>query len=81
MAVSFGAIGVLSICWIFVQFIGTGWTHMNHLTGFSILAFGLIVAIASLTDTQIIQVHTGMLFAMLTGLQTALKPINGKAEA
>jgi O-antigen ligase len=81
MAVSFGVLGVLSLLWVFVQFIRAGWRHMDHLTGFSILAFGLIVLVASLTDTQIIQVHTGMLFAMLTGLQTALKPTDGRAEA
>lgn len=80
MAVSFGAVGALSIFWIFLQFIRAGWRHMEHLPGFSILAFGLIVAVASLTDTQIIQVHTGILFAMLTGLQTALKHITVKAE-
>jgi len=81
MAVSFGVVGVFSLCWLFVQFIRAGLRHMDHPAGFSILAFGLIVAIASLTDTQIIQVHTGMLFAMLTGLQTALKPADEKAEA
>jgi O-antigen ligase len=80
-AVSFGAIGVFSFCWLLFEFIRAGWRHMEHLTGFSILAFGLIVAVASLTDTQIIQVHTGMLFAMLTGLQTALKPVTGEAQA
>lgn len=80
MAVSFGAIGVLSLCWLLFQFIRAGFRHMDHPAGFSILAFGFIVAIASLTDTQIIQVHTGMLFAMLTGLQSALKPTNGDIE-
>ncbi|CAG1066181.1 hypothetical protein BAC1_01785 [uncultured bacterium] len=72
MAVSFGAAGLLSLAWLLIQFIRAGWSHMDHITGFSILAFGVVVLSASLTDTQIIQVHTGMLFAMLTGLQTAL---------
>lgn len=80
MAVSFGVVGVFSLLWLFFQFIRAGLRHMKHPAGFSILAFGLVVAVASLTDTQIIQVHTGMLFAMLTGLQTALKPTNGEAE-
>jgi O-antigen ligase len=76
MAVSFGAAGLISLAWLLIQFIRAGWAHMEHLTGFSILAFGVVVLGASLTDTQIMQVHTGMLFAMLTGLQTAL----GKTE-
>jgi O-antigen ligase len=76
MAVSFGAAGLVSIAWLLMQFIRAGWSHKEHITGFSILAFGVVVLGASLTDTQIIQVHTGMLFAMLTGLQTAL----GRAE-
>ena len=80
MAVSFGAVGALSLCWVFIQSLRAGWRHMEKLTGFSIFAFCSIVAVASLTDTQIIQVHTGILFAMLTGLQTALKPTAGKEQ-
>lgn len=80
MAVSFGAVGLISLAWLLIQFIRAGWAHMGHVTGFSILAFGVVVLGASLTDTQIMQVHTGMLFAMLTGLQTALGKTEGRAR-
>ncbi len=74
MAVSFGALGFLSIAWLLAQLLSAGWKEMNTVAGFSILAFAVVVTAASLTDTQILQVHTGILLAMLTGFQAALKP-------
>jgi len=81
MAANFGAIGVLSLLWLLAQFVAAGWKEMDTFAGFSILAFGLIVAAASFTDTQIIQVHTGILLAMLTGLQAALRPAQAHSAA
>jgi len=72
MAVNFGTVGIISLCWIFFVFLKAGWEHKNNLIGFSILSFGIVVLIGSLTDTQILQVHTGILFAFFTGLQKAL---------
>lgn len=72
MAANFGIVGVILLCWIFFVFLEKGWKHRDNLIGFSILSFGLVVLIGSLTDTQILQVHTGLLFAFLMGLQSAL---------
>ncbi|MBI4823606.1 MAG: O-antigen ligase family protein [Nitrospirae bacterium] len=68
MAVSFGIPGIITLVWLFALLIKSGWQNRSSLTGFSILAFTLTLLIGSLTDTQILQVHTGMLFALFTGL-------------
>lgn len=72
MATNFGIVGLISICWLLFIFLRKGWIHRDNLIGFSILSFGMILVIGSLTDTQILQVHTAMLFALLTGLKGSL---------
>jgi O-antigen ligase len=72
MAVSYGIFGLISIFWLLFVFLRRGWIHRDKLVGFAILLFGMILVIGSLTDTQIIQVHTAMVFAILTGLQKTL---------
>lgn len=72
MAANFGIVGLISLFWLFFVFLKKGWIYRDNLIGFSILSLGMIVLIGSLTDTQILQVHTGILFAIFTGLQRAL---------
>jgi len=50
-----------------------GWEYRKSLVGFSILSFGMVLLIGSLTDTQIIEVHKGIMFAIFMGLQRSLK--------
>jgi O-antigen ligase len=69
MAANYGIVGVISLCWIFFIYLKSAWRHRDTLMGFSILSFGLIVLIGSFTDTQILQIHTAILFALFTGLQ------------
>lgn len=75
MAVSFGIIGVAVLLWMFTAFLRAGWRHRDTLPGFAILSYGIIMIIASLTDSQIIEVHSAILFALLTGLQTSLRGV------
>lgn len=81
MAVSFGVLGIAALCWMFVVFFKAGWRHKESLLGFSILSYAIIMLIASLTDTQIIEVHSAILFALFAGLQTSLKGIAEKERA
>jgi len=73
MASNHGIIGVFLLFWIFFIFLKAGWEYRKSLVGFSILSFGMVLLIGSLTDTQIIEVHTGIMFAILMGLQRSLK--------
>jgi O-antigen ligase len=75
MIVQYGIIGLVSIIWLMYVFIEKGWLYRKTLPGFAIFSFGLILVIGSLTDTQIIQVHTATLLAILTGLQRSLNEI------
>ena len=75
MAANFGMVGLSSLFWLFGVLLKNGWQNRQHITGFSILTFTLVLLIGSLTDTQILSVATGMLFALLTGLQKHL-PLN-----
>lgn len=76
MAVSFGIPGVVALVWLFVVLLKSGWRNRESLSGFSLLAFTLVLIIGSLTDTQILQVHTGVLFSVFTGLRGVLDEVS-----
>lgn len=69
MATSFGIIGIFSILWLFVVFMKKGWNHRDNILGYSMLMFGIILIIGSMTDTQILSRVTGILFAVFTGMR------------
>jgi len=69
MAVSYGIVGLASFIWLLAVFIKRGWRSRDTIEGFSILSFGIVLIIGSMTDTQILSVATGMMFALLTGIQ------------
>ncbi len=69
MATSYGLIGILSILWLFFVFLRKGWQSRKNIQGFSILMFGIILIIGSMTDTQIISRITGILFALFMGMR------------
>ncbi len=69
MATSFGAIGVFSILWLFVVFLKKGWKYKGNIQGYSMLMFGIVLIIGSMTDTQILSRITGILFALFMGMQ------------
>lgn len=75
MAVSFGVMGLAALIWLFIEFLKASWARRTRLPGFAALSFCLIMIVASITDTQIIQVHSGMLFAMLLGLQASSRDV------
>lgn len=69
MAVSYGIVGLSSFIWLLAVFIKKGWKSRDTIEGFSVLSFGIVLIIGSMTDTQILSVATGMMFALLTGIQ------------
>lgn len=69
MATSFGVIGIFSILWLFVVFLKKGWKHRKNIQGYSMLMFGIILIIGSMTDTQILSRITGILFALFMGMR------------
>lgn len=72
IAANFGIVGLILFLWIFVILLKNGWQHRQHIVGFSILAFTLVLLIGSLTDAQIIATATGQLFAIFVGMQRHL---------
>jgi len=69
MAVSYGIVGLASFIWLLAVFIKRGWKSRDTIEGFSVLSFGIVLIIGSMTDTQILSFATGMMFALLTGIQ------------
>lgn len=72
MASSFGIIGIISLLWLFTVFLRKGWRSRNDVVGFSILSFGIVLIIGSLTDTQILSLATAKMFALLMGIKPDL---------
>jgi O-antigen ligase len=70
MAVSFGIVGLFSLIWLFLVFLKKGWQARNSIVGFSVLSFGVVLLIGSLTDTQILSLATAKMLALLTGIRT-----------
>lgn len=69
MATSFGILGLISILWLFVVFLKKGWKHRDNISGYSMLMFGIILFIGSMTDTQINSRITGILMALFMGMR------------
>lgn len=69
MATSYGIIGILSILWLFFVFLKKGWKYRKNIQGYSMLMFGIILIIGSMTDTQILSRITGILFALFMGMR------------
>jgi O-antigen ligase len=70
MASSFGIIGIISLLWLFTVFLKKGLRARNDIVGFSVLSFGIVLIIGSLTDTQILSFATAKMFALLMGIKT-----------
>ncbi len=68
VASSFGLIGLGLLTWLFSAFFRKGWPMDANLASFAIFSYGLILLVGSLTDTQILSVATGSLFALLIGI-------------
>ncbi len=69
MGASFGIIGIISILWLFIVFLRKGWKHKDNILGYSALAFGAVLIIGSMTDTQILSRITGILLAVFIGMR------------
>ncbi len=69
MAVSFGIIGLIIFIWLLAVFFKKGWKARTTIGGFSIISFGAVFLIGSMTDTQIISLTTGNMFALLVGIR------------
>jgi O-antigen ligase len=70
MAVSFGTIGLIIFIWLLVIFFKKGWQARSTIEGFSVLSFGAVLLIGSMTDTQIMSLATGNIFALMVGIRS-----------
>ena len=68
MASSYGLVGLLLISWLFVKLTINGWMNRNSIAGYATLTFTAVIVIGSLTDTQVLSVHTGYLLALISGI-------------
>lgn len=68
MAASFGLAGIASVVWLFAAYLKGGWRNRRGLVGFSVFAFGFVMMIGNMTDSQMLSLSTAMMFALLTGL-------------
>jgi O-antigen ligase len=82
MAVSFGILGLSILIWLFYILIKTSLHYKDTILGFFILSCTLVILIGSLTDTQILSCSTGIMLALITGLQSFLAvPKTGETNA
>ena len=70
MATSYGIIGLVIFIWLLAVFFRKGWRARTTMEGFSILSFGAVLLIGSMTDTQMMSLTTGNIFALLVGLRS-----------
>lgn len=70
IASSYGIVGLSLLLWLFVVFMRKGWYARKTVAGFSVLSFGAVLLIGSLTDTQILSLATAKMFALLIGIRT-----------
>jgi O-antigen ligase len=71
MAASHGLVGVAVLVWLFAVLLRTGWRMRGTARGFALLSYVSLMLIASLTDSQLLQPHSALLLAIVTGLGSA----------
>lgn len=72
LAVSYGTVGVIIFAWLVYVVLRRGWRARASVEGQIILVFLFVIAVGSLTDTQIMNHVTGALLGFISGL-----PIDG----
>lgn len=70
IAVSYGIVGLSIFAWLLFILLRKGWRDRADISGFAPLAFGLVFIIGSLTDSHILSMGTGNLFALMMGLRS-----------
>ena len=68
MGVSFGITGIALCLWLFWNMLKTSWKYRDTQTGCFIMAIGLVIFIAGMFDTLIINSGTSILFCLGYGL-------------
>jgi len=68
MLVSFGPLGVVALLWLYAVLLKEGWQRRHALAGYAVLCYTLVMLIGGLTDSQLLELRTGILFAVVTGL-------------
>jgi O-antigen ligase len=71
MAANHGVVGVGVLVWLFVGMLRTGWRMRGSARGFALLSYASLMLIGSLTDSQLVQPHSALLLALVTGLGSA----------
>jgi O-antigen ligase len=72
IAANYGIVGILVFLWLFTIVLKNSWQKRNSLPGFAVFIYTVVLLIGSLTESQIIMPHTGILFSLFVGLQGAL---------
>lgn len=72
IASSYGIVGLSLFLWLLIVFIKKGWQARETVEGFSVLSFGAVLLIGSLTDTQILSLATAKMFALLMGIRNGI---------
>lgn len=71
IAMTYGLVGLVPFFWLLFLMLRKGWRARDTLTGFAVLSFALVFIIGSLTDTHILSLTTGYLFALMTGIDAS----------
>jgi O-antigen ligase len=77
MAVSYGIVGIFVYLWLFVETTKNAWEERETPIGFFVLSASLVVFVAGMFNTTILDVGTLFLLAVAVGLQQAFPRFDG----
>ncbi len=69
MAVSFGIVGLAFFIWFLVVMLKRGWRHRQTSAGYMLLSVVLVMTVTGLFNSQILDVGTAILLALVVGFQ------------
>lgn len=71
MTVSFGLLGLTVLLWFLAVTLVNGWRHRESAAGYMLLSVVLVMTVTGLFNTQILDVGTAFLLALVVGFQQA----------
>jgi O-antigen ligase len=79
-AAAYGLPGLLALVAFIVTLLRVGWRHRDRLAGGVTLGFGLMVAVAALTNTLVLGTTSAQMLFMFAGLSGALWPLRPASQ-
>lgn len=73
MSVSFGVVGLAVFLWFLIVTLANGWRHRRTAAGYMLLSVVLVMTVTGLFNTQILDVGTALLLALVVGFKPALE--------